>query len=162
MAERVLTTAIERLELRTLAAQHAAVYFDLVQRSRELLMQFGNYEVLLGSSRVEIEAAFAIPAAPHVRMGLWCGDDLAGRVDLTHAKPGTFVLGYWLGAEYQKRGFATAACRELIAHGRAAHGATDYWSGVTHGNERSIAVLERLGFARVERLENHTRFHLPA
>ena len=95
-------------------------------------------------------------------MALWWDDDLVGRLDLNPIETGTFVLGYWLGAEYTRRGFATAAWRALIDHGRAELDATDFWAGVTHGNERSIAVLERLGFARTERLEHHTRFHLAA
>ncbi len=58
------------------------------------------------------------------------------------------------------RGFATAAVRALIDFGRAVLCATELWAGVTHGNEASIRVLERLGFEFVERLERHTRFHL--
>ena len=31
------------------------------------------------------------------------------------------------------------------------------WAGVTHGNDRSAAVLDRLGFGRVAVLERHAR-----
>ena len=88
------------------------------------------------------------------------GFDLVGRADLNAVRSGHFVVGYWLGEGQTGRGFATAAVRALIDFGRAVLGATEFWAGVTHGNEASIRVLERLGFEFVERLERHTRFHL--
>ncbi|NLK08241.1 MAG: GNAT family N-acetyltransferase, partial [Firmicutes bacterium] len=67
-----------------------------------------------------------------------------------------------LGCKYTGSGYVTAACRSLMSYGKNKLGAVDFWAGVTHGNDKSTAVLERLGFKVVERLEKHTRFHCRA
>ncbi|GAA3503193.1 hypothetical protein GCM10019016_103030 [Streptomyces prasinosporus] len=41
-------------------------------------------------------------------------------------------------------------------------GATEVFAGVTHGNDKSGAVLTRLGFKVAETLETYTRYHRPS
>lgn len=36
---------------------------------------------------------------------------------------------------------------------------TDIFAGVTHGNHRSVNLLQRLGFRAVAEFETYTRFH---
>mgnify|MGYP002408322204 FL=1 len=156
----VLGTAVCQIELRELTGRDAQAYSELVQRNRRHLTQFGDYQELAASTLDEIEEYFANPPDDNVRMGIWQADELMGRIDLNPVEPGAFVLGYWIGSEYIGKGYVTAGCRALLDYGREALGATDYWAGVTHGNQRSVAVLERLGFCATERLEKHTRFHL--
>ena len=93
-------------------------------------------------------------------MRIWAPGELVGRVDLNPVAPGSFVLCYWLGYGHPGSGYATVACRALLEYGRTALRATDFWAGVTHGNRKSVSVLERLGFSAVEELEHYTRFHL--
>lgn len=38
--------------------------------------------------------------------------------------------------------------------------ATDIYAGVTHGNDKSAALLERVGFRFPQRFEDYTRYHL--
>lgn len=49
---------------------------------------------------------------------------------------------------------------ETTEHAAQALGATDIFAGATHANDRSAALLERLGFEPVAEFENHTRFRL--
>ena len=83
---------------------------------------------------------------------------MIGRVDLIPRTPGDFVLGYWLGGEFTGKGYATEACRALIAYGKAELGATNIYAGVTKGNIKSEALLGRLGF---EDRGTYTLFTLP-
>jgi RimJ/RimL family protein N-acetyltransferase len=92
--------------------------------------------------------------------GIWVGDDLAGRVDLIRHTPERFGIGYWLGEAFTGRGVGTAAVAAAIAYARDHYGATDVFAGVPHGNERSVALLTRLGFCDVARFDNYTRFHV--
>lgn len=156
----VIKTSIPEVELQELTVRNALEFFQLVTQNRDHLTQFGDYQDLAQSTLEEIEAYFSNPADVNIRMGIWRGSELMGRVDLHPVEPRAYVLGYWIGSEYSGNGYVTASCRAMIDYGREQLGATDFWAGVTHGNERSIAVLERLGFRRVERLEGHTRFHL--
>ena len=70
------------------------------------------------------------------------------------------MIGYWLDSEFTGKGYASACCQTVIDHARSSLGATDIFAGVTHGNAKSVAVLERLGFHRVEEFETYNRFHL--
>ncbi len=156
----ILATAIDGLSLRPLTVRDARVFFDLVGANRDHLQQFGNYADLVGSKLEDIIESFTDPPDDSLRMGVWSGRELAGRVDLNLVSPDTFVLGYWLSLAYTGRGYATASCRALLEHACSNLGARDFWAGVTHGNQKSVAVLSRLGFAAVETLPDRTRFHL--
>jgi ribosomal-protein-serine acetyltransferase len=83
---------------------------------------------------------------------------LIGRADLVPVDPPRYGLGYWLGEEATGHGYATAAVRALLDHARSL-GATDVLAGVTHGNDRSVALLRRLGFARVAEFDAYDRYH---
>ena len=155
-----VATEFPDVELRSLTALDAQVYFAVVVRSRDYLTLFGDYTDLSTLTLADVRADFVAPPEEGVRMGIWNGFGLVGRADLNAVRSGHFVVGYWLGEGQTGRGFATAAVRALIDFGRAVLGATEFWAGVTHGNAASIRVLERLGFEFVERLERHTRFHL--
>lgn len=70
---------------------------------------------------------------------------LAGVVGLEDGE-----LGYWLAARAHGKGYATEACRALLA----AHFATSgeaFVAGYFEGNVRSARVLEKLGFIETGR-----------
>jgi RimJ/RimL family protein N-acetyltransferase len=69
-------------------------------------------------------------------------------------------LGYWLAKEAAGQGYASAALRALIGHARIDLHATDIYAGVTRGNAKSEALLERLGFLPVLDFDSYRRFHL--
>jgi len=160
---RIWPTAISGVELRELTGGDALAFYELVHRNRRHLTQYGDYRDLAASTLQDVESYFADPPDNNIRMGIWRrADELMGRVDLSPVAPGAFVLGYWIGSEYTGCGYVTGACRTLMDYATRELGAIDFWAGVTHGNRKSAAVLERLGFCFVERLEKHTRFHLKA
>ena len=162
MKHPILETAIPEVTLRELTERDAHVYFELVQRNREHLTQFGDYKELVSLTLWDIEVDFANRPDDKVRMGIWRKAELMGRIDLSSVALGAFVLGYWIGSEYLGKGYVTAGCSALLDYGQKALGATEYWAGVPHGNTKSAAVLERVGFSAVERLEYHTCFYMPA
>lgn len=155
-----LREPVPGIVLRRLTPAHANAYFDLIDRNREHLTRFGDYEDEKNATLEWVVESLASRADENVRFGIWRAGDLIGRADLISRAAGRFVLGYWLGAEYTGRGYATAACRALIDYGRDALGATEIYAGVTHGNTKSVAVLQRLGFERVAEFDTYTRFCL--
>jgi ribosomal-protein-serine acetyltransferase len=66
------------------------------------------------------------------------------------------MIGYWIGAEYHRKGLVTRACQALVDYGfgELCFNRIVIWSDVA--NARSIAIPERLGFTR-ERVERQAQ-----
>nr|WP_188192026.1 GNAT family protein [Nonomuraea sp. SYSU D8015] len=157
----VLRTPLPLLTLRPLTVADADAYYDLIARNREHLTRNGDYEEIKTATRESVTTSFTSPSDRNIRYGVWESDRLIGRADLNPVDPPRYSIGYWLDEAATGQGYMTVACSALIDFARAVLGATDVFAGVTHGNSRSVAVLERLGFSPVADFEHHTRFHLP-
>jgi RimJ/RimL family protein N-acetyltransferase len=71
-----------------------------------------------------------------------------GRVEVTIRGDASAYFAYEIGAGFQRRGFATEACRRVIQALFADYGLTRIVAEVDTRNVASIALLERLGFQR--------------
>ena len=140
----------------------------------------GDFQDLGEATPGSLAAEFSNPDDRIARFGIWLDGQLIGRADLNQrtpeifilgywlggadlnqCTPGNFVLGYWLGGEFTGKGYATVACKALIAYGRAELNATTIYAGVTKGNVKSEALLGRLGFRAIADRGTYTRFRLP-
>jgi RimJ/RimL family protein N-acetyltransferase len=65
--------------------------------------------------------------------------DLIGCVAITDE------LGYWIGADWRRRGYASEAARTLVTH-YFEEGGEDLWSGHVLGNMTSRRIFLGLGF----------------
>ena len=72
-----------------------------------------------------------------------------GTLQATIEPGGRAWIGYLLASAAWGQGFATEACAWLVAELAQRHRVCDVLASVDARNLRSIAVLERLGFARV-------------
>lgn len=90
--------------------------------------------------------------------GMWLVKDrmthrLIGRAGLNHCEPeGECVLemGYAIGVPYQKKGYAAEVCRAVIDYAKCADlGFDKLYCFVQPGNEASMALLHKLGFAHM-------------
>lgn len=159
-AKTTIGTAIPGLRLIALTADDIDSYYTLVDRNRDHLSRHGDYINLTHATRASVRASLTEPSDANRRFGIWLDTTLIGRADVSPRLPGHFVLGYWLGAEYTGKGYATVACRALIAFAHAQLGATTIFAGVTKGNTASEAVLGRLGFSAIADKGTFTRFRL--
>jgi RimJ/RimL family protein N-acetyltransferase len=75
------------------------------------------------------------------------GDAVAGNIG-SWADDGRVLLGYWTGSAHWGRGVATAAVREYLA---AHEPRRPVYAYVAATNGASVRVLEKCGFAHVER-----------
>lgn len=66
-----------------------------------------------------------------------------------HPAAGALELGFHLLPEHWGRGYAGEAARAAIGHAFASLGAVAVYAGHHPENERSAALLERLGFRRI-------------
>lgn len=144
--------------LRRLTAVDADAYFDTVQENRGHLAAIGDFLDEVAASADDFRQRFGNESDQSLLMGIWRNDVLVGHVGLLHREPPKWGLGYWLAREATGQGIATAAVGALLAFGRRELGVEEVLAGVTHGNDKSIAVLERLGFAPVADFDTYTRF----
>jgi RimJ/RimL family protein N-acetyltransferase len=156
-----IATDIPNLRLVALNSEDADAYYALVDRNRTHLTQHGDWTDLGEATPQSVTASLSTAGGSGTPFGIWRDGQLIGRADLNPRTPGNFVLGYWLGGEFTGKGYATAACKALIAHGKAELGATTIYAGVTKGNAKSEALLDRLGFRAVADRGTYTRFTLP-
>ncbi|HEX5501962.1 MAG TPA: GNAT family N-acetyltransferase [Thermomicrobiales bacterium] len=149
------------MRLVALSPDDAGAYYALVDRNRGHLTQHGDYAELGRATPASVIEDLRDPQGGNARFGIWLGDTLIGRADLSPRMPGHFVIGYWLGSEYTGRSYATRACAALIRHGRDTLGATAIFAGVTKGNAASEALLSHLGFCAIDDRGTYTLFKLP-
>lgn len=55
-------------------------------------------------------------------------------------------LGYWIGKEYWKHGYATEACKEMVRYAFEELKVDNLWCGYFDGNLSSKRVQEKAGF----------------
>jgi RimJ/RimL family protein N-acetyltransferase len=75
--------------------------------------------------------------------------ELIGYVQATVERDGTAAIAYELASAYWGRGLARRAVEAMLGELAARHGASSLVAVAKASNERSIRLLERLGFAMV-------------
>lgn len=128
-----------------------------MQRNAAHLTRLGDYRDEVAATLDEVAARLAGPGP--LRYGIVLRERLIGRIDLIPVDPPRYGLGYWLGEYATGQGYATKAVASALQHVRTL-AATDVYAGVTHGNDRTVALLRRLGFTMVASFDSYDRFHL--
>ena len=95
------------------------------------------------SALVAIEPKEAGRIAGFIRIGLDGDESRQGNV------------GYSLDSDFQGRGYATDALKEVVRLGFEDLGLRRIWATVDTKNEKSRGVLERAGFRREDRMSAH-------
>ncbi len=67
---------------------------------------------------------------------------------------GAAEIGYWVGEQYQGRGYATEACEKLIKRAFDQLGVEEIYATYKKENSASKRVLEKLGFRYYAELNN--------
>ena len=92
------------------------------------------------SSGARPETNFAIAVGGEAVGGI--GYRVHGDVERVSAE-----IGYWLGAPFRGRGITTEALRAVTAHAIRDHGLTRVYAVPYAGNDASVRVLEKAGYA---------------
>lgn len=158
----VIQTNVDGVELRELRAEDAERYHALVQANRAHLLRLNDdYIAEVGATPDDFARRFDDPGNASLLLGIWQHRQLVGHIALVHhGEDRRWGLGYWLAEKALGRGFATAAVEALVTFARDHLAAEEVMAGVSHANEKSIAVLRRNGFAPVAEFETYTRFRL--
>jgi len=153
-----LPTELPGVVVRRLTAVDAVRYRSVVRANAEHLGRDGDWQDEIAASIGDVEHRFGDAPDADRTFGIFEVGVLLGQVTLVHGAPPKWGLGYWLTDAATGRGVMTVSIRAVLTHARVTLGATEVLARVSHGNEASIAVLERLGFAPIARLTSSTRW----
>ena len=94
----------------------------------------------------DAEALLASNDDANCFLGVWSEGDLIGVVG-THAHGvDRLEVGYWIGSQFQRRGYATEAVSRVIAELGRLHPNHQITAECRIGNEGSWSLLHKLGF----------------
>jgi ribosomal-protein-serine acetyltransferase len=159
----------ENVYLQLLEERHAAEVFALVDRDRTYLREWLPW---VDATQAQDDTLSFIRSALEqfasnkgFAAGIWfdrqfCGVVGTHQFDWLNRK---VEVGYWLGRSLQGKGIMTAACRTVVTHLFEEIDLNRVAIHCAHGNDKSCAVAQRLGFteegvAREAQLL-HGRFH---
>jgi [ribosomal protein S5]-alanine N-acetyltransferase len=101
-----------------------------------------------GQAEVICAQLAAVASGTLVAWVIGCGERLVGRINLNNIVRGALwsgALGYWVDAEHQGRGLATAAV-QVAVHGARARGLHRVEASTLVRNAASQQVLRKCGF----------------
>jgi ribosomal-protein-serine acetyltransferase len=142
----------DEITLRQFSMDDAEAIFDLIDRNRDHLSQHDDDTAKKYPSVRSVQNSIIFPKNPErLRMGIWAGDDFTGSINLTRFNGcASFEVGYYLGSEYQGRGYMTRAVQKIVEYAFTEKDACQVFAKVHPNNNASMAVLERTGFTKVK------------
>jgi ribosomal-protein-alanine N-acetyltransferase len=162
--DRERTLFSQRLAFEPIQARHGKLLFELLQDASLYLYIPAEappspaalracYEQLAGRSSPDGREIWLNWAIRLGARGVYIGT-----VQATIRRDATALLAYELGAAYRGAGYATEACRIIMRELVTTYGVGEIRAHVDTRNERSIRLLERLGFSRTEHIQDADRF----
>lgn len=148
----ILETERPGLVLRQYTLSDAPAIFAAIDSSRDHLSQFGDDTASKYPTRESVEDSIrANNPRIRLRLGIWDEGKLVGGINLAPMSERIIAeIGYWLAAQSIGRYYATLATRTLVIYGRNVAGYRFLVAKVAIGNDKSVAVLERVGFSEIK------------
>lgn len=140
--------------LRQFIPDDAREIFDLIDRNRGHLSQFGDDTAQKYPTYESVLSSITNPKNPaRMRFGIRKtedGGELTGSINLTpdadNIQRGE--IGYYMGSEYQDKGFGTEAVRALCQFAFGELGYVELYAKVHPDNKASQRVLIKTGFVQ--------------
>lgn len=156
-----LSTECENIYLQQLTAEDAPVFFNAVVESR--LTKSGHLGTFVLTDfffptveAVEKEIGAWTAEANMDVMGIWDRNNFVGCIDATKDGSDFPDLGYWLDERYVGRGYATIAARAMARYAKLRYGFVTARCDLE--NQRSLAVLARVGFREINQVDGMAYF----
>ena len=144
--------------LRQYALEDAKKAFELIDRNREYLSQFGDETASKYPVLELFEESIRNPKNPNrLRFGIWNAEGiLVGSINLTpdvdDAQKGE--IGYYLGKEFQGNGYMRRAVETLMNYAFNVLNYRELYGKVVKGNIASENVFVKLGYVKSEEVDD--------
>ena len=167
MKERKEMTVDNEIRLKELSLDEVELIFNMFNQQREYFSEwlpFVENTNQVSDTRMFVEAVLNNDS-PDITCAIFYNNEFVGLVGLkeTDMMNHKVEIGYWLSADYQKKGIITRACKTMIGYAFNEMGMNKVALKAAVGNVKSQRVAERLGFVRdgIERAgELHSRGYM--
>jgi ribosomal-protein-serine acetyltransferase len=141
------------IELRPVRAGDCRELYTAIDRNRARLrawlpwvgLAYTQQDLFAFLQQREIDNSTKVSLTTHIRFqGELCGAIGLHAIDQRHRSSS---IGYWLDEAYQGRGIMTRACRAMVTAGFQQYGLHRIEIRCATGNNRSMAIPQRLQFA---------------
>lgn len=147
--------------LRQYSVEDASFIFQLIDSCREHLSQNGEDTASKYPTLDSVMDSIVNPKnSERLRLGIWDKRTFVGSINLTSDENRSATLGYWLGEQYQGKGYVTKAAKELIRSTFKIGKVDRIIANVARTNVGSIKIMERLGFTKTKADDQRIVFSL--
>lgn len=151
-----------RLFLGNLSLKIVRKYFPLLTRNREHLSQLGDDTSSKYPTPEAVSKSIETPSNPkRLRFGIWNKQEqFVESINITpdDASPGVAEIGYYLGSEFQRKGYVGRSVETLTDYGFNVLGYNTIYGDIVDGNRASVNVLIRAGYKETVRHGEKIRF----
>lgn len=148
--------------LRQFIPKDSREIFSLIDRNREHLSQLGDDTSSKYPTLESVSKSIEIPSNPkRLRFGIRNKQrQFVGSVNITpdDANPGAAEIGYYLGSEFQRKGYVGRAVETLTDYGFNVLDYKTIYGDIVDGNTASVNVLIRAGYKETARHGEKIRF----
>lgn len=142
----------EHIILRQFSTNDVDAIFSLIDRNREHLSQYGDATAIKYPTKESVLESIVNPRNPgKIRLGIWDCETFVGSINLNSDNELHAEIGYYLGAEFQGKGYVSKAVRRMVKYCFETLHLKEIWAKTHKENISSQKVLERNGFNISER-----------
>ncbi len=153
----------KKINLKKFEIADAEKIFNLIDGSRKHLSQTyrsGNKDKTADKYQTLEDVLNSIRNPPNpdkLRFGIWNKGQLVGSINLSPSEGRRAEIGYYIGAKFINRGYATLATITLTNYAFQ-QGFNKLYAKVEFGNNASARVLEKGGFLERTKRNSKKRF----
>lgn len=127
----------------------AGPLFALIDRNRAHLSQFDDVTAdKYPTEQAVLESIVDPKNLAKIRLGIWDGSVLIGTMNLTPEPNRRYELGYWIGSEFGKRGYATRCAKRVVSYALKSLNCVQVIATAHKDNRYSQAVLRKAGLVQ--------------
>jgi RimJ/RimL family protein N-acetyltransferase len=141
----------EEITLKQFSVEDVDEIFYLIDRNRAHLSQYDDITAEKYPTKNSVLESIINPAnSLRLRFGILANSVYVGSINLTLGKEKEAEVGYYLGKEFEGKGFISRSLKRIIKYGFEELLCNTIWAGTHLDNKKSQKVLESCGFARYD------------
>ena len=159
LGERIIIPVTEEITLKKLIPEDSVNYFDLLDKNRDHLSQYGDITANKYPNEESVFQSIINPINPRkIRFGIWVNDTFVGMVGLTPLQHRSCETGGWTGKEFCRKGYGVITRTALAKYAIEKLGYKRVIAKTHPKNAPSQGMLIKAGYRRTYRAKEFYYF----